>query len=297
MQHKRTLGILVVILLAAMVVMTALAGCGGGTTTTTAAPVSSDTTAAPTESTAPATTSAPAGGYTFGRSNPVASNQLLIAMSYGSDQMAKALGDKVQSNDANLSPDKQVADIDTFITMKVNGLISWTLDQGAATAAYTRAQAAGIPVITENSPGDAINTMIVTEDKMTTHAAEDSAKYIAERIPGAKILVIGGPPVPYIMFATDAMQRAAKAAGLTVLERQDNVQDVSSGSQPIVQSLLTKYPDVQAVWCYNDPSALGASAAIRAAGKDIWQEGSKKGIILIGMNGAPDAIDAIKSGY
>jgi ribose transport system substrate-binding protein len=59
--------------------------------------------------------------------------------------------------------------------------------------------------------------------------------------------------------------------------------------------MLTKNPDIDAIFAYNDPSALGAAAVLKGAGKDAWS-GDKEGIIVIGINATADAIDAIKSG-
>ena len=109
---------------------------------------------------------------------------------------------------------------------------------------------------------------------MTHKAQKDAAEWFSSVYPGGKILIIGGEPVPYILYVSHNMEIEAKAAGLNVLERQDNMQDDAAGSQKIVESLLTKYPDVQAVWCFNDRSALGASAALRAAGKKIYNAAS-----------------------
>lgn len=234
----------------------------------------------------------------FAESNPVASNQHQMAFHYGKQQMCKLVGAKFLSADANLSPSKQIADINTFIQQKVNGITSWTLDQGAATAAYQRALEAGSPVVTENSPGQYVSTVFVQEQNVTRKAQEDAARLIAKIYPGGKIIIVGGEPVPYIMYVTRNMEIAAKQAGLNVLKRQDNLTDQADGAHVIVQDLLTKYPDVNAVWCFNDRSALGASAAIRAASKKVYntakpQEG---GVIITGMNGTQEALEAVKAG-
>ena len=62
-----------------------------------------------------------------------------------------------------------------------------------------------------------------------------------------------------------------------------------------MQDLLTKYPDVDAVWNYNDQSALGDSAAITSAGKTV-AKADGEGIIVLGSNGDADAITAIQDG-
>jgi len=232
----------------------------------------------------------------FAESNPVASNQHQMAFNYGKKAMCKLVGAELISADANLSPDKQIADIDTFIQLKVKGITSWTLDQGAATAVYERAQNAGIPVVTENSPGDFVSTVFVQEQNVTRKAQEDAAKLFAKIYPGGKVLIVGGEPVPYILYVTRNMEITAKEAGLNVLNRQDNLTDQAHGAHTIVQDLLTKYPDVGAIWCFNDRSALGASAAVRALGKKVYNMAKPEegGVIITGMNGTQEALEAIK---
>lgn len=236
--------------------------------------------------------------FTFAESNPVASNQHQMAFSYGKKEMAKLVGGNLITADANLSPSKQVTDIDTFILQKVNGITSWTLDQGAATAVYQRANKAGIPVVTENSPGQYVNTVFVQEQNVTRKAQEDAARLIASIYPGAKILVVGGPPVPYILYVTHNMEKAAEKAGLKVLARQDNLTDQADGAHVIVQDLMTKYPDVNAIWCFNDRSAMGASAVVRTKGKKVYNLAKpvKGDIIITGMNGTQEALEAVKAG-
>ena len=62
-----------------------------------------------------------------------------------------------------------------------------------------------------------------------------------------------------------------------------------------MDDILTKHPDVQAIWNYNDQSALGDAAALQARGDKI-ATATSDGIILIGHNGDDDAIAAIKDG-
>lgn len=318
------IGITVTILVLGMVALAAV-GCGG-TTTTTAPPATTATTSAPattappatTATTAPATTTtaaastnqnptglvffdkwkAPTGAPFFAECSPVASNQHQIAWTYGMKEMAALYGAKFTSTDANLSSTKQIADLDTFIQQGANGITTWTLDQGAATAEYKKVQEAGIPLIGQASPGDYVTTAFMPAFMTTDQAETDAAKWIASVTPGAKIFVIGGPPVPYIMFVTAAMEVEAKAAGLTVLARQDNLTDQADGAQKIVSDLLTKYPDVQAVWCFNDRSSLGASAAVRAAGKKIYNAAKPEAgaVFVTGMNGTQEAIEAVRAG-
>ena len=62
------------------------------------------------------------------------------------------------------------------------------------------------------------------------------------------------------------------------------------------EPLLTKYPEVEAVWNYNDESAMGVSAALLAAGKTIATAENPEGVIVSGSNGDKDAIEAVEEG-
>ena len=59
------------------------------------------------------------------------------------------------------------------------------------------------------------------------------------------------------------------------------------GTVPVVENLLTAHPDVQAIICQNDDSALGAISVLK-----------KKGIkaYVTGFDAVPEALDAIASG-
>jgi ribose transport system substrate-binding protein len=119
------------------------------------------------------------------------------------------------------------------------------------------------------------------------------AEYIADEKPGAKVLEIGGPPVPSIQAYERCFAQSAEKNGLTIVGSAHNTRDTAATAQPIVADLLTKNRDVDAIWAYNDASALGASAALISDGGKVY-DGSGDGIIVFGQNGDVDAITAIR---
>jgi ribose transport system substrate-binding protein len=230
----------------------------------------------------------------IGIDNPIASIPGQQAFIYGAKQAAQHYGFTVKVLDANLSNDREVTDIDTFVSEHVSGITTWTLDAGAAGAAYQRAHSAGIPIVAFNSTSPYFNSVIKTDTDSSCVPIENAVNYIASRVPKAKVFVIGGPAVPSITFTVHCFLAAAKKAKLDVVAKQDNVNDTSSGGQQLTRTILTRYPDLQAIWSFDDVGGIGASAALRAAGKTIWS-GTQKGIILIGKDGDPAAIAGIKA--
>ena len=96
-----------------------------------------------------------------------------------------------------------------------------------------------------------------------------TAEKIAELKPHAKTIVIGLEVAESTKEISDCFIQEAKKAGLDIINETNNEADNASGSQKVFEPLLTKYPEVEAVFNYNDESAMGVSAALLAAGKTI----------------------------
>jgi ribose transport system substrate-binding protein len=228
-------------------------------------------------------------------SNPVGAQPGQQDIVYGFRGGAEELGWQAESIDANLSPDKQVADIATMVTQGQAGIASWTLDPGAAAGAYGQAKAAGIPVVGVNSKGTGIDATVWWEVNLCGARSPIArlAEYIASEKPRAKVLSIGGPPVPSIQAYERCFAENARKQGLTIVGTTHNSKDTAATAQPLVADLLTEHPDVDAIWAYNDASALGASAALTSEGRKVY-DGANGGIIVFGQNGDADAITAIR---
>jgi ribose transport system substrate-binding protein len=232
--------------------------------------------------------------------SPVASQPNQQQIYSGLEKGAQDLGWETKLFDANLSPDKQVAAVDTIITQGFTAFSSGTLDPNAAAGPYERALGDGIPVIGMNSEGQGVIASVWSETLGPPSCepggpGDKTAEFIAEKKPGGKVIVVTFSLVPPILQATECFEAAAKKAGLEIIERTDNTGDTAAAGQKLMQDLLTKYPDVDAMWNYNDASALGASAAIGAAGKTV-ATGSKDGIVVLGNSGDAEGIAAVKAG-
>jgi ribose transport system substrate-binding protein len=228
-------------------------------------------------------------------SDPVGAQPGQQDIVFGFKAGASELGWTAESIDANLSPDKQVADIATMVTQGEAGIASWTLDPGAAAGAYRQAEAAHIPVVGVNSEGAGIDATVWWEINLCGAGSPVAklTKYIAAEKPGANVLEIGGPPVPSIQAYERCFAENAKKNGLTIVGTAHNTKDTAASAQPIVADLLTKNRDVDAIWAYNDATALGASAALMSEGGKVY-DGSGDGVIVFGQNGDVDAITAIR---
>jgi ribose transport system substrate-binding protein len=274
-----------------------IAGCGSSSSTT-----GSESTAEATESTEAeaggGSEEASGGGKSVVYISPVAAQPGQQQINTGLEQSAKELGWSEFVLDSALSAEKQVSNVETAINKGVAAIASWTLDPNAVAGAYEQAQAKSIPVIGMNSKGTGVTATVWWEVQQCGpgNPQQVSAEKIAELKPKAKTIVIGLEVAESTKEITDCFVREAKKAGLEVINKTNNEADNAAGSQKVFEPLLTKYPDVEAVWDYNDESALGVSAALLAGGKTIATVENPEGVIVTGSNGDQGAIEAVEEG-
>jgi ribose transport system substrate-binding protein len=230
----------------------------------------------------------------IGEACAFADGPAVAPITLGQRRRAAELGWGFTSLDASLDSQRQAQQVDELVALGVDGLTTWTLDADLAEPAYERAVAAGIPIVAFNSESPSVTT-VIRQRADTEAPAEDAARYIAERVENARVLVVGGPPIPALVARTEHFLAAAARAGLTIVGRDDNVGDVEETAVPVVERLLEQEPDVDAVWCFNDYTAVAAGKVLRRRGAPIWS-GQARGVIVSGISGAPLAIEGIREG-
>ena len=68
--------------------------------------------------------------------------------------------------------------------------------------------------------------------------------------------------------------------------------DVRDQGYRVTQDMMTANPDIDGIFCENDPMALGAVYAIRDKKKSAIDD-----ILVVGFNADPEAIEAIKANH
>jgi len=230
--------------------------------------------------------------------SPVASQPDQQGIMTGIEAAAGELGWSSSLLDAALSAEKQVSLVETAINRGDSAIASWTLDPNVVGGAYEKALKAGIPLIGVNSAGQDVTTSVWYEFQRCDPGGPQAitAERISEIHPGAKVIIIGYFEAESTKELSDCFAKEAKSAGLDVINSTQNEADNAAGSQKVFEPLLTKYPEVEAVWCYNDESALGVSAALQAAGHEIAAEPGDEGVVVTGLDGDPSGVEAVEEG-
>ncbi|HVQ93321.1 MAG TPA: sugar ABC transporter substrate-binding protein [Mycobacteriales bacterium] len=237
------------------------------------------------------TPAAPGGGtaaqkITYGIPSPLATEPGEHNINLGITCYADKTGGKVITLDSNLDVNKQISDFDSLIAQGAKVLPFLALDQKAFTAPFARAKKDGVTVVElynaqSTAPGS------VYED--SRKAGADATAYVAQQRPGgSKALLIGGPPIPAVTERIAGFKDGAAAAKITVVEQADNLKDNVNDARTLADDLLTKHPDVNVIFGFNDNSAVGAGLAVKSRGL--------KNVLIFGINGTPEGIQAVKDG-
>lgn len=226
----------------------------------------------------------------------IKANPIADAIAQGINQsIVKAGGSIVRSFDFNsqtnaIDPALQAQAFQRAITQKVSAIVYFVLDPTAPRPQVQAAMKAGIPVFAVGGVPKGFKVSAYTKQNDCALGAVP-ARYLASRLPkSAKVTTIGGPSTPATLTEMACAEKALKAAGMTYVgdpKQQQNLTDTAPGGQQIMQAILQKYPDIQGVFAENDDTALGAAAAAKAAGKHV---------LIMGRNGEPAAVAAVKAG-
>jgi ribose transport system substrate-binding protein len=172
-----------------------------------------------------------------------------------------------------LDVSRQIDLVEQMIAQHVNAIVIAPADSKALVPVCKKAQAAGIIVVNiDNKFDDAVLAASGVKFPFVGPDNRKGAKAVGEFLatklkPGDHVVIIEGAP-----NAFNAIQRklgfedAMKAAGINIVSSQSGYWETDKANE-VVAALVTEHPDLKAVLCANDSMALGAVAALRAAGK------------------------------
>ena len=208
---------------------------------------------------------------------------------------------------------EQTNQIDTFITQKMDVIICNLVQTSSAEVIIDKVVAAGIPLVLINreplgDAGDESYPGIINNPTVCYVGADarQSGTYQGEivlALPNkgdingdgvvSYVMVVGDPENPDAQYRTEYSVKALTDAGVQVKELVKNVGnwDQTKG-QEIVAAALTQYGDeIEVVFCNNDGMALGAAAAIEAAGRKVGED-----IYLLGVDALDECQEMVQKG-
>lgn len=235
-----------------------------------------------------------------GFSYPIEANTYLKAIGLSAQaELAKKCGADFYPVDAQLDGNKQISDVEAMITKGVKAMIIYPLDSKGLKPSLDKASQAGIKVITMNYSVDDSTAAPPSPALGQVQDAFPQRALATERVDWLKKVLPNGGNVLYVGLAFPVaaleahakmfQEELAKAPQFHLLGRVDNKTDDSEGARQVVDEALTRYPNVDAIVTYNDPTALGAYQSVKAANLD-------NKVKVVGLQMQPEAVKSIQAG-
>jgi ribose transport system substrate-binding protein len=193
---------------------------------------------------------------------------------------------------------RQHNQVKDFIARKVAAIVLTPCDSKAIGPAIQDANEVGIPVFTADiaclAPGANVVTHVATDNYS---GGKEAARALIEALgeAGGKVAIIDHKPVESCQLRVagfrqviDEHNAGGKGGKITVVAELPGG-GVKDHGYKAAEDLLQAHPDLAGIFAINDPSALGARAALEKAGKADQ-------VRLVGFDGQPEGKQAIKEG-
>lgn len=198
-------------------------------------------------------------------------------------------GDVLLSRNPHLDEEEQSKEIQELVEQGIKVLFINPIDSDNIAGALEKAKAAGVSVVaidTNVARGDLVDSTVVSDNYM---AGVQCAKHLLENKSSGRVAILTHAK------ATSAQNRIR--GFIETLKDKPEFQIVDQAdclgqlelAMPAMEEMLKRHPDIDVVMALNDPSALGAMAALKNAGR-------LSDTMIYGVDGTPEAMEMIESG-
>ncbi len=249
-------------------------------------------------------------GGTGERDAPTSRGTIALSVMTLTNPFFKVIADSMTSEAAKFGYDvlvtsgefdvaRQQNQVKDFIVKNVSAIVLCPCDSKAIGPAIEEATRAGIPVFTADiaclAPGVEVVSHIATDNygggKL---AAEAMIEALGEE--GGKVVVLDYKEVESCILrvkgfkeVVEAHNRNRKSGSLQIVAELPGG-GVKDRGYKAAEDALQAYPNLAGIFAINDPSALGARAALEKAGKHDQ-------VKIVGFDGQPEGKKAIDEGH
>ena len=231
---------------------------------------------------------------TIGVSIPGADHGWTAGINYWAEQ-AKA---KLEAAYPNLqfviatasSDSEQASDLQDLVTVnKIDALVILPNTSDPLTRPVAQVKQGGVfvTVVDRGLSDPSIQDLYVAGDNVAFGRV--AGNYFKEKLPnGGKIGILRGLPTVIDNQRFDAFNAAIKGSGITVADSQYGNWNRDDAFQ-VAQDMLTKNPDLDAIWASDDDMAEGVVQAVRQAGRE-------NDLFIVGGAGKKEIIKRVMDG-
>jgi ribose transport system substrate-binding protein len=215
-------------------------------------------------------------------------NPFFVQIAHGAEARAKQINDKVKFTalSSNYDVNNQTNQIDNFLSSNVNLILLGAADSKGIAPAVLRAKQAGVTVVAVDVGAEGgVDATVTSNNKQ---AGTKDGIYVAERLKGkGQVVIVNGPPVTAVTDRVAGfLEEIKKHPDIKVISQDQNAGGSRDGGLRVMSDLLTAFPQIDAVFAINDPTAIGCDLAAKQA--------QRKEFFIVGVDGSPDIVPFLK---
>lgn len=205
------------------------------------------------------------------------------------NEKAKELDVKLIIQDAAKDANKQLSQVQDFITQKVDAIILCPTNSAGSKSMVELANKANIPVFTMDISSDGETVAHIATDNYK--GGELAAEYVATKmLPDKKgeVAIVTYSEVESCVNREKGFKEYLEKnfPDIKVVDVQNCSGDQAKAAD-VTQNMLLKHPNLKVIFGVGDPFAMGALSAVKSANKQVQ---------IIGFDGNPEGINEIKNG-
>ena len=214
-------------------------------------------------------------------------NPFFVTLEASIREVVEAHGDQLISLDPQNSNEKQISQIEDLISQGIVAMFVNPVDRDGIIAGLDKLKEANIPMF-------GFDTEVADMSYLVSYAGSDNYNagfvcgedLVAKCPEGGPIIVLDSPTMQSVVDRIDGFMAAIEGKGFEVVAQIDSMGNQELGNKNATDA-LTAHPDAVAIMGGNDPTALGAYAAVEAAASDA---------LVYGVDGSPDIKALIADG-
>jgi len=200
----------------------------------------------------------------------------------------EAHGDTLVTLDPALDKNKQNEQIYYFIKEKVNAIFLTPIDYKAVEPALKKAKEANIPVIVIDAPVNNTEYVSCTIVSDNYDAGVQCAKDMMKKRKSANIILLEHLSAKSAVDRIQGFKDTIQSYPQYKIINSRNCEGQIELAFPATEEMLKQTPNVDVIMALNDPSAMGALAALEAHHKT-------KDTLVYGVDGTPDCKNLINN--
>lgn len=213
-------------------------------------------------------------------------NLYFVVMREALEEACKSMNAQAIVTDARHDVSKQISDIEDMIQDGIDILLINPTDSVGVQGAVETAKKAGVVVVAVDAQANGpIDSFVGSKNYDAGYMA---GEYLAKQLnKSGKVAILDGIPVVPILQRVEGFTDAMKNyPNIQIVDKQNGKQERSIALD-VTENMIQANPDLSGIFSVNDGGSMGVLAAI---------EGSGKNIMLVSVDGNPEAVAAIQSG-